>query len=148
MAPAGLGLVGVLPPGLFQFTGVKSLKFHGAFSFQIGVQQLQQAVQPLPLQQEQLALAPQGLLFVVLRVSQDVTNLFQWKIQFPVKQDLLHFLHIRRSVPAVAGICRCFRAEQADVVVMMQGADTHPGQLCHFADGQSHVPHLTLECKL
>ena len=48
MAPAGLRLVGVLAAGIFQLRHVKSLEFHGLFSFQIGLQQIQQPIQPLP----------------------------------------------------------------------------------------------------
>ena len=70
------------------------------------------------------------------RVVDQIRDLAQSEAQPPVGEHLPQPLHVGRGVGPVPGRGPRGRPQQADLVVVMQRADAHAGQLGHPPHGQ------------
>ncbi len=57
----------------------------------------------------------------------------------PVDDDVLQSREVGRRVEAVAARGACARRQQADLVVVVQGAHCHAERIGHLADGQRRL---------
>ena len=89
----------------------------------------------LSLQLQQFDLLLQRLFSVEGGIRQDPLNVFQRKFQFPEQQDLLQMFQRCIVIQAVARFGVPVWVQQADFIVILQGAYTHAGQAAYFTYG-------------
>ena len=77
-------------------------------------------------------------------IFQDSLNIFQRKLQFPEQQDLLQTFQRCIVIQAVAAVGMPGSGQQADLVIIVQRAYTHAGQLADFVYGHHGGTSLSL----
>jgi hypothetical protein len=70
------------------------------------------------------------------RVVDQIRDLAQSEAQPPVGEHSPQSLHVSRRIGPVPGHGPCGRPDEADLVIVVQRADTHAGQLGHASYGQ------------
>lgn len=70
------------------------------------------------------------------RVVDQIRDLAQSEAQPPIGEHLPQSLHVARRVGPVPGRGPRGRLHEADLVIVMQRADAHAGQLGHTSHGQ------------
>ena len=97
--------------------------------------QVDQVLDVLLLQREQRDLLLERLAPVEVGAVDNPPDLLQRKLQLAEQQDLLQPLQRRIVIQPVARLRAVRGAQQADPVVILQGAYTHPRQPTHLMDG-------------
>ena len=104
------------------------------------VERMGGCAQALALELDQLALAPQCGPAVIVRVIEQALHLGERESELTPDDDLLEALKVGVAIQPVARLAALARSQQADLVVVVQGADGDSGQLRDFTDG-SHARH-------
>ncbi len=87
---------------------------------------------------QQLVLAAQVRARVHVRVVEQGRDLVEREAQLPVEQDLLQPVEVGVVVTPVARVAALAGYEQADVVVVVQGAHRHSGEAGDLSYGVAH----------
>ena len=129
VSPCSLRLCGIF----LHLFRIKCRKVHILFSFQFYVpRQFNQRFQMLLLHGQQGNLLLQSLVSVKGRAVQNISDLFQRKLQLTKQQNLLQLLQRCIVIQPVSGLGICRRMQQPDVVIILQGAYAHTCPSAHF----------------
>ncbi|MPN14741.1 hypothetical protein SDC9_162070 [bioreactor metagenome] len=98
-------------------------------AFHLFVNEGDQFVQPVAAQAKQFLLPLQRLHFVVVRAVENLLHLFQRHLQFFKKQNLLQGFQCRVIIQPVARRRGLGRAQQPNLVIIMQHPHTDTRQV-------------------